>query len=121
MVLANARTSARNMLRRPAAAAWSRGGTGDIARTCAVKMLASITDAAARYPSQNDGALRRAVPYSNTGQLDLRAAMQWVPRRTKTEAWRRKQDHFAREVMVREAVHRARALAPEFGARRRYC
>ena len=32
------------------------------------------------------------------GQMEVRAAMQWMPRRTMTEAWRRKQDHYAREA-----------------------
>jgi len=32
----------------------------------------------------------------------VRAATQWVPRRTMTEAWRRKQDHYAREVRDRQ-------------------
>jgi hypothetical protein len=36
------------------------------------------------------------------GQMEVRAAMQWVPRRTMTEAWRRKQDHYAREVRDRQ-------------------
>ena len=62
---------------------------------------------AQRWPLQQNGRffwqlmIGKAVVNARVwgrGQMEVRAAMQWVPRRTMTEAWRRKQDHYAREV-----------------------